>query len=200
MHWSLSVYWIMRKYLFWWDSWRWFLSGGWLTLLIFYVYVFVCFVSLEREIIRLFWYFMTFGLPYHAITTFKYWKLESTTEFHTTKVNEMKNFNFSFRFLEKLLTFGTFWGILGPQRTLWRHRWIQISKHLRFWLHHPIPHDESSVNGKFQLLTPFPWEVINIWPFLGYFGCPGDTVTSQVDPNFETFAILTPPSNSPRRK
>ena len=31
-------------------------------------YVFVCFVSLEREIIRQFWYFMTLGLPYDANT------------------------------------------------------------------------------------------------------------------------------------
>jgi hypothetical protein len=153
----------------------------------------------------------------------------------------MPNFNCSFRFLQKLLTFDTFWGIFGTHGTMWRHRWVQISKIMRFWLHHRIPHDEcslnanvllfipspweviniwpflvyfgspwalwrdrwvqiskilrfwlhhriphekSSVNAKFQLFIPFPWKVINIWSFLGYFVSPGDTVTLQVDPIF----------------
>ena len=163
----------------------------------------------------------------------------------------MPNFNFSFRSFEKLLTFD-----------MWRERWVQISKILRFWLQNRIPHDDSSLNAKFwlfiqslwevmniwhvtsklgsnfenftiltaesnsprrkcsncqistchfphdesaqiakfQLVIRFLWEVMDIWPFWGYFGSPGDLVTSQMGPKFEKFTILTPSSNSPRRK
>ena len=62
----------------------------------------------------------------------------------------------------------------------------------RFRLHHPIPRAKIyiiakfhllihlthcgvllpvkiSLSAKFQLLIPFPWVVINVWPILGYF-------------------------------
>ena len=82
----------------------------------------------------------------------------------------MLNFNFSFRFLEKLLTFDPFWGILGPQGTIWRYRWVQILKSLRFWFHHRIPHDESSLNTKFQLFISFLREDTHVYIYRGVIG------------------------------
>ena len=80
----------------------------------------------------------------------------------------MANFKFSFHFFEDINIWHFFLGILVPHGTLWCHRWVQVLKILPFWLHHQIPHDESIVNTKFQIFIRFPWEVINIRPFLGY--------------------------------
>ena len=99
----------------------------------------------------------------------------------------MQNFKFSFHFFEKLLTFDTFWGILGPQAILWRHRWVQISKSLRFWLQHRILHDECSLNAKFKLFIPplfiqFLWEFTHVYIYREVIG-PLGHVTS-VDPSY----------------
>ena len=99
----------------------------------------------------------------------------------------MQNFKFSFHFFEKLLTFDTFWGILGPQAILWRHRWVQISKSLRFWLQHRILHDECSLNAKFKLFIPplfiqFLWEFTHVYVYREVIG-PLGHVTS-VDPSY----------------
>ena len=110
----------------------------------------------------------------------------------------MPNFDFSFRFLEKLWTYLTLLGggILGHQETCDVKGGFNFLEKVLFWPHIRISHDESGQNSKFQLFIQFLWEVMTIWLFCGYFGSPGDLV---MGPNFENFTILTPAWNSPLR-
>ena len=94
--------------------------------------------------------------------------------------------------IAKSLLFITFyWQVVNilpfwdPQKTLWRHKLDQNLEIWKLWLHHRIPHGEIILIAKFHLFIPFYWWIINIWPFLGYLGSLGDTVTSQMGPKFK---------------